>query len=549
MDPVTVRKFNRLLVRLGYYYDRGNHSWVLRGNPVSTDQIKGAFSAATWTLPFEEDYDEILDVCALPPVEPANKGNRGSYDDTALRAALHEALAIRKLRYDDDLDSFVRDVNPTSALPVPLSDVQEEMSYLAELMAYNGSANKVPSSLMVAMIQDDARLARVNLLAQLVGDTAYQPDEEFRVAYLTAWHRVMQFEQPLDVTICVLSHYHWLVKTHMFGLYKPQAHPLMLGVWGNQGIGKTSVDDGHWRPFLHKYYVPDYTLERLADDRNKPLLGNSFVLNLAELVTANSAEHNKTLKGDSLSLLKSLLTQAEITYRPMQTTSSVTLKVSASVIYSANSHIYDVVQDVTGMRRFFELTSNAPANKHVSLANPGDWHYVMDQANFRRFFTSLNETLDQGYMHDACDSWAYIKDAQAKYIVKTEFQHFLLRYYTPVPDMDPIDGLLTKQILDVYKPYAEAEHIDLRYMPGSRSVLAQAEQLWGLKVIDRKPNDGGDARKVLLLKRNDNVMGQPMQASAAMWVPGMGAPHAPASLPKVHNPLRDLPDIDPDIVY
>lgn len=515
----NVRTLDRLLAENYITYNKDTREWSKRDNIYSADRIIGVMDSNPRLHRLsDEDRLQVLKDLESDKSAPPKDVDKAPYDDTALRSALNEALKIRKLEYDDDNDTFVRLISPAVRVPVPLSDIQSEMEYLANLMAYNGVERRVPADLLTQMIQDDARLARVNLLATIIEETAYVPDDDFRLSYLTAWHKLLQINQPLDVTVCVLSHFHWLVKTRMFGLYKPQAHPLMLGIWGNQGIGKSSIDDGHWRTFLHKYYVPDYTLERLADDRNKPLLGSSFVLNLAELVTNNRADHNAAVTGSNLALLKSLLTQSEITYRPMQTTNSVTLKVNASVIYSANTHIFDIIQDQTGMRRFLELTSDAPANKHVSVDHPQEWAYVMDPDNFKRFFCSLDESLDQGYMHEDCTSWPAIKEIQASYIHKTDFQHFLLRNYELDTTIKPTDGLLTKDILSAYKSYAEVEQLDMRFAPGPRSALAQAETLWGSSVRARLPNDGGDSRWVLLLRRTTT------DTAPRVWTPGLGAP-------------------------
>lgn len=160
---------------------------------------------------------------------------------------------------------------------------------------------------------------------------------------LQAWVRaVTGTVSPLDLK--VMQHWIWNAKRLVLGLRTE--HDLMPVIFGKQGSGKTTATEKLAAPFQELAIKIDASY--LTDDRRSPVLAAAVVGRWEEMQGSQRAD---------LEALKSTITYPTISYRPMRTTQTVVLPRTCSFLGTSNLPVDAMVQDTTGNRRFYQLTT------------------------------------------------------------------------------------------------------------------------------------------------------------------------------------------------
>jgi len=181
-------------------------------------------------------------------------------------------------------------------------------------------------------------------------------------------------KEPNDLEVACLKHWIWTVKRGMSRM--PIDRQLFLNFYGSQGTGKSTaikkliapVDPFVWRT----------SVDSVVDSREGMNFERNYIVFLDELAGAQKADKEA---------LKRLVTEDTLHVRMMRTNSHSTVIVNARPIACSNKPIRDMLNDATGMRRFFEFDVEQQAN----------WA-SLNQMDMVQVWTCVDESKTRGYL-------------------------------------------------------------------------------------------------------------------------------------------------------
>lgn len=231
---------------------------------------------------------------------------------------------------------------------------------------------------------------------------------------------MMQADGNMETNVTILKHFIWTIKRHIFG--RGVKSELWLAIFGGQNIGKNYLVDNVFAPPLRGHTV-DTELSSIADiGREIGKFQNRFLINFDELAKGSGQSEDSTdrLSSNGVAQLKAILTRKELTIRQMGGQNQMVLPKNFSCMSTANLHIYDVIDDPTGMRRFFEITLSHPDN---TWFNQDDMKYLMD--NKEALYQGVDEDLEDGYLLPNTEVWSEVRKIQSGYKAKSSIDFWL----------------------------------------------------------------------------------------------------------------------------
>ncbi len=243
--------------------------------------------------------------------------------------------------------------------------------------------------------------------------------------------KIISSDNP-DYVAAVLYHFVWQTKRKMTGY--PVLNHMMPIFTGKQNGGKSK--------FINEYFLKPITglfcgaaFSQIGDDRNVQLSTNNYVIFCDEMIGANKTENN---------VIKNAVSRETITYRPMGTNASVTVKNNVTFIGASNESLADIIRDDTGARRFPIINYGDAAGYDAPWQNPDfakiNWEVLWRNVNpaddsvFEKhpdLFTLTMKNIDankyvspfQHWMSDLSDkpNQTASKTAKSLYILYTAF--------------------------------------------------------------------------------------------------------------------------------
>ncbi len=201
---------------------------------------------------------------------------------------------------------------------------------------------------------------RAERRATLIADIAQAPTTDAGRAALRAWIAAVVDERAptalvggdaIDLTmreLAELAVLHWMRNCKRLALGLRPEHDIMVVLHGPQGSGKTTAVERLVAPWRELAVAVDASY--LTDDRRAPALAQAIVGRWEEMSGARKAD---------IEALKNAITAQTIAWRPMRTNCRTEQPKTISLIGSSNITIDQMVADVTGARRFIQLTTPA----------------------------------------------------------------------------------------------------------------------------------------------------------------------------------------------
>lgn len=171
------------------------------------------------------------------------------------------------------------------------------------------------------------------------------------------------------------AHFIWQVKRKLAG--KPTKWETLLHLYSReQGLGKS------WaiREYLLKPLEPAVIFTKLStfcDERSTAALEKNFVAFVDEIDWADNA---------SVEYLKNIITSSEVGYRPMRTNEVVQVKNNVTLITAANRHIYEIITDNSGNRRYHE----------IEVPTKSNWE-LLKSIDYLALYRGIDENDVEGY--------------------------------------------------------------------------------------------------------------------------------------------------------
>lgn len=268
---------------------------------------------------------------------------------------------------------------------------------------------KISAPELKAKLKDISRETAFNTRKELIDSLAFDcnrdADKWMRLSY-----RALKIQEEYEIYKIMLSHWIWMVKRKMLAL--PTKNQFVLNYYGKPSCGKSFFVKLLTSP-VAQFRHNNADLNMLQDDRSIPALGSNFVHFLDELCTGTT----KTISSDQeLAKIKNIITaDTDFKYRPMGSNAEQRITPKTSLIAASNFHIFDVIMDSSGMRRWFEFNVGLEPNT-----------YDIDLFDKMRFsildlWKGIDEKKDEGYLdvHSLCGKAIY--KIQDSYVKKDSF--------------------------------------------------------------------------------------------------------------------------------
>src|ERR1700677_2673917 len=233
---------------------------------------------------------------------------------------------------------------------------------------------------------------------------------------------------PEPKVVAVLAHYLWTIKRRLQG--KPIVYQIMPILLGKQGTGKSVFVENLLKPIQN--LTLEINLSDVVDPRYHLSFSKNFAIIINEMAGANKTDVEK---------LKNLITAKNNDVRKLHTNTVTKVKQNASLIGTTNKPVAEIIHDVTGARRFYEIRSL----DHL------DWSSI-NGIDYLALWRGIDETKDRGYYEEYQEE---IKKDQEALIGLEELQVFLDLY-----NVRPGTKEVTANIMyDTYKIWCESNGV------------------------------------------------------------------------------------------
>jgi hypothetical protein len=221
------------------------------------------------------------------------------------------------------------------------------------------------------------------------------------------------------VNVEMLLHMLYLVKRRVYNIIGNERPIFFVFFSRKQGTGKTTLISKLADPFPFAY-TGDGVLANLTNANDyKAMVRGKYLVDFQELAISSS------IKGDRgevdpgvIAKIKQAITTGVVSGRNMYAASNSVEAQSAIFSSSSNVHIYDVISDPGGMRRFWEFRLEPKGVVDFALAN--EILYDVDEV-----YKAIDENDPFGFYHPGSPYWAEMNKIQESYAKADSFSQFL----------------------------------------------------------------------------------------------------------------------------
>ena len=423
--------------------------------------------------------------------EIAQKYNQ-SYDKTIFCEFIDEIYEHENWAFDFSKNSVVCKIpNSEDVRTVSLETIYTAIETNMAAFRINTGNRTITSKDLINYLSYAVDQKRVELLNEIIESIKYE-DTNFIDEYLKMFHKTLNISQEYDVFKMIFLHWCWQIKRRI--LERPIINQLWLAIHGAQGTGKSTVMNKIFKPIFKNLYTNTLSLIDLTDSNQASVFSNQLVINVEELDNGSDGY----MKIDKLAKIKKYMSNEDISYRKFFTQKTETTKINATLISTSNEHLYDKMNDETGLRRFFELNSLNTYQQRFETSGV-DWL----SENGLRFFKNIDENNTRGYWVVESEIGNKITEIQNSYIKENSFITFLKETYTLVPDLKFEDCLTLKQIQENYYSYCDDNNIQERFRT---SKLNMGTKISDLYVKDYQKIHANQKKYNLIKKDYDNFL-------------------------------------------
>lgn len=286
---------------------------------------------------------------------------------------------------------------------------------------------------------DKAREDKCELMKAIIHD---KDDSAFFDEYCRKLYVAYNCAEEYDIFYTLMKHNYWQIKRRLFSCVV--INDICLTLRGPQGVGKSFLVSALFGDVFGRRFVPAWSMESIVDERCTPALGNMLVINIDEVDTGKMG----SMSGKAMADVKSRLTSDEYTYRPLYSNTVKTIPRTATFISTSNYHIYEIMNDETGMRRFFEFNTN---NEEQVRFDHDLVSELKDDA--LRAFRSIDEDNKVGYWDVNSEVGAKITAIQKTYVKPNSAVEFVNEACIVNKDLQHTECIAPKDLYIEYCSY------------------------------------------------------------------------------------------------
>lgn len=306
-----------------------------------------------------------------------------------------------------------------------------------ELFDYNASIPTDPETGELVVAPLKAADLIQNAVDKLVADETYKAIGETRsnIAYdpnsdfdLDGWVKALLSEYGIDWEtipghVVMFKHMLYTIKRGLFCLRNREEWPMHIFYSRRQGTGKTELLKLLCAPFPYAYSNQGKFSKLLEDKAFKAMVRDKVLVDFQELATPKDIRgpHGEIDVG-VIADIKAAITSLYIEGRGLYTSENEKEFQFATFASSANMHIYDVLQDPGGMRRFWEYGVTADKSHLPIEARWTENNRIL--AAIEKAYRHINENDPYGFFYPGCPHYDEIIKIQESYAKSDMFSKF-----------------------------------------------------------------------------------------------------------------------------
>lgn len=281
-----------------------------------------------------------------------------------------------------------------------------------------------------------------SVMQKIIDTLRYSKENEKDLnEFLELTYKTLKIQQSYEIFRTIFCHWLWMVKRKLNN--QKTKNQIFLNFYGKPATGKSTFVNIFTKPFSD-FRIMNANLDELCDVRCTPALGKNLIHFVDEMKASK-----KVYVDSDLNILKSIITQEEdLTYRLLGTNYDLKISPKTSLISCTNFRLCDILNDSTGMRRFFELTLGLESHEYVE----SDFRLIENLVI--KAWKGIDESNDIGYLDTKNEIGKEIMKIQDSYVRKTAFELW----------KDSIEIEKGKQLgkvaYDMYVEYCEGEGLD-----------------------------------------------------------------------------------------
>lgn len=399
-----------------------------------------------------------------------NSNQNPTFDKSLLLNELNDIFAHEAITLDFATMDYVRIVGKDSEGADIYSTINP--TEMQTVITVNQSAKKlntdngVDGKILLSMLEYNKVETKRLQLEELIESVKHNPaDADFADKYLDVMYDAMMIKEDREIFRTLMKHFAWQIKRR--SMERRTYNDIMISFFGNQGVGKSYVVNNIFGSIFKKFYNASISLDNLMDERWTVALNSQFIMNIEEM----DAGKMGNISGKNLAMIKKVITGSEATYRPMHTNTTQTVKIKTSFISNANFHIYDIINDESGMRRFFEFNLAVARGSRIDSTKVSK---LVEHAG--RFFSSINEALERGYWDTTNEVGVKITAIQESYIKKPAIVEFCEQLEV-VNDMGYSDCIAFETLYDQYTAYCIDQGVKDQYRVSKKNFRRKMEDI------------------------------------------------------------------------
>jgi hypothetical protein len=268
---------------------------------------------------------------------------------------------------------------------------------------------------------------RKESVAKLAADLACETEN---LDELRKWVKALNHEST-EADVMKAAHFVWQIKRKLARM--PTTYHTLLHIYGRkQGTGKSTAI----RKLL-SVLDPAVIYTKIGvfcDDRSTAALERNYVAFVDEIDWANK---------DSTEYLKNIITAEHVSYRPMRTNDVVTVKNNCTLITAANRHIYEIIIDYSGNRRYTE----------IATSDFMDWD-IINNIDAAKIFKGVDEKIEHGYLPKVLDE---VMAEQTGMQMKEDIVEFIEDMH--LQELGELKTISLDDLYIAYKQYADENGI------------------------------------------------------------------------------------------
>lgn len=411
------------LIKETFTYRNGN----LFRNQTSRTQLnsRDIFNALCDRDPnFSYTMPQVNEAVRSAIDELAEEANANAQELTAPRFA-NEIEFVKAVLQSKGIDSNYRGDKFTQVLEngnkrnIELDQVYDYLEY--DLGAYNRTTdrdNRFQVGIVKAALGVLLHETNNGMFARMQSELVYEIEcEPYVEKTLKRILDVMKIKGDEEANIVVLKHFIWLVKRNLFSL--ETVNELWLALFGAQGCGKNYIAKNLLAGPLAEFYV-ETELNKLGDiDREIRKFTENLIVNFDELAMGTGDKSSK-LNETMLQNLKTIVTRKELVFRQMGGQKQIKMDKKFVPMSTANHHLYDVIYDQTGMRRFYEL--NSEQEQGIQFDNAEVASIKQDMI---KVYRGINEHNQKGFLDFGSEVGKRIQAIQSSYKPRTSIDEWI----------------------------------------------------------------------------------------------------------------------------